>query len=157
MGRHLGQHFLSHKSILDRIASAACVNSVPLVIEIGPGKGGLTESLLERVQKVVAIEVDSYLVHYLHQKFRDQIEEGRLVLIEGDVLRTDLGAWGPSVIAGNLPYYITSPILEKIFALEGCWTRAVFLVGRGGPALGRAPRHPRFRILERRDATILAS
>ncbi len=107
---------------------AACGDGVSLVIEIGPGKGGLTESLLERAQKVVAIEVDPYLVHYLRQKFQDQIDEGRLVLIEGDILRTDLGAWGPSVIAGNLPYYITSPILEKVFSLNSCWNRAVFLV-----------------------------
>ena len=128
MGRRLGQHFLARKSILDKIASAACGDGVPLVVEIGPGKGGLTESLLERAQKVVAIEVDPYLVHYLRQKFQERVDEGRLALIEGDVLRTDLAAWGPSVIAGNLPYYITSPILEKIFALKGGWTRAVFLV-----------------------------
>ena len=60
MGRRLGQHFLSRKSILDRIARAACGDSTPdpLVIEIGPGKGALTASLLEMASKVVAIEVD---------------------------------------------------------------------------------------------------
>ena len=99
-----------------------------MVIEIGPGKGALTESLLDRAQKLVAIEVDPYLVHYLRQKFRDPIDQGRLLLIEGDVLKTDLGAWGPAVVAGNLPYYITSPILEKLFGLGENWTRAVFLV-----------------------------
>jgi 16S rRNA (adenine1518-N6/adenine1519-N6)-dimethyltransferase len=77
---------------------------------------------------VVAIEVDPYLVHYLRQKFRDPLEAGRLILIEGDVLKTDLSAWGPAVVAGNLPYYITSPILGKVFALGAAWTRAVFLV-----------------------------
>jgi 16S rRNA (adenine1518-N6/adenine1519-N6)-dimethyltransferase len=69
--------------------------------------------------------VDPHLVHYLNQKFREAIDQGRLEVIEGDVLKTDfLG----DVIAGNLPYYITSPILEKVFALGGGWTRAVFLV-----------------------------
>ena len=125
MGRRLGQHFLFRKSILDRIAEAACGERAPLIIEIGPGKGALTESLLARADKVVAIEVDPHLVHYLHQKFRDAIDQGRLEVIEGDVLKTDFSG---AVIAGNLPYYITSPILEKVFALGELWTRAVFLV-----------------------------
>jgi 16S rRNA (adenine1518-N6/adenine1519-N6)-dimethyltransferase len=98
---------------------------VPRVIEIGPGKGALTESLLTRADKVVAIEVDPHLVHYLQQKFRDRIDQGHLEVIEGDVLSTDFSA---AVIAGNLPYYITSPILEKVFALGESWSRAVFLV-----------------------------
>jgi 16S rRNA (adenine1518-N6/adenine1519-N6)-dimethyltransferase len=128
VGRRLGQHFLARKSILDRIADAACEADCPLVIEIGPGKGALTEPLLARAKKVVAIEIDPYLVHYLRQKFRELVDAGRLVLIEGDVLATQLDAWGPAAIAGNLPYYITSPILEKIFALGENWRRAVFLV-----------------------------
>ncbi|MGH9558317.1 MAG: 16S rRNA (adenine(1518)-N(6)/adenine(1519)-N(6))-dimethyltransferase RsmA [Bryobacteraceae bacterium] len=128
MARRLGQHFLAKKSILDRITASACGDRAPMVIEIGPGKGALTESLLDRADKVIAIEVDPYLVHYLRQKFQGAIEQGRLLPIEGDVLKTDLAAWGPAVVAGNLPYYITSPILEKIFELGRNWTRAVFLV-----------------------------
>jgi len=126
--RKLGQHLLVRKSILDRIADAACGSGAPQVIEIGPGKGALTEPLLERAEKVVAVEVDPYFVHYLRQKFAQPLEQGRLVLIEGDILKTDLSAWGRAVVAGNLPYYITSPILEKLFALGELWIRAVFLV-----------------------------
>lgn len=125
MGRRFGQHFLFRKPILDRIAEAACGERVPRVIEIGPGKGALTESLLERADKVVAIEIDPHLVHYLQQKFRDPIEQGRLEIIEGDVLKTDFSG---AVITGNLPYYITSPILEKVFALQEGWTSAVFMM-----------------------------
>jgi 16S rRNA (adenine1518-N6/adenine1519-N6)-dimethyltransferase len=77
---------------------------------------------------VIAIEVDPYLVHYLRQHFRDPVEQGRLTLVEGDVLQTDLAQWGRAVIAGNLPYYITSPILESVFRAAGVWERAVFLV-----------------------------
>ena len=98
-----------------------------MVIEIGAGRGALTESLLERAEKVIANEVDPVLVHYLRQKFRDPIESGRLVLSETDILKTDLAAWGPAVIAGNLPYYITSPILERIFAADASWKLAVIL------------------------------
>jgi len=99
------------------------------VIEIGAGRGALTEPLLERSERVIAIEVDSILVHYLRQKFLPAIEAGRLELIEGDVLKTDFAALAERpVIAGNLPYYITSPILERVFTLNGAWERAVFLV-----------------------------
>ena len=128
MGRRLGQHFLTRKSTLDRIADSACGERPSLVIEIGAGRGALTESLLERAGKVVAIEVDPVLVHYLRQKFRDALDAGRLVLVESDILKTDLGQWGPAVIAGNLPYYITSPILERIFASSASWKLAVILV-----------------------------
>jgi 16S rRNA (adenine1518-N6/adenine1519-N6)-dimethyltransferase len=131
VGRRLGQHFLTRKSILDRIAGAACPESQCRVIEIGPGRGALTEALLERGAKVTAIEVDPVLVHYLQQKFRDALESGHLELVQGDVLKTDLAASspeGPATIAGNIPYYITSPILERVFALGRGWSRAVFLV-----------------------------
>jgi 16S rRNA (adenine1518-N6/adenine1519-N6)-dimethyltransferase len=135
VGRRLGQHFLARKSILDRIAAAACPDLQPEtnapVIEIGAGRGALTEALLERSTKVIAIEVDPVLVHYLQQKFRDVLESGRLELVQSDVLKTDLEALspqGPATIAGNLPYYITSPILERVFGLGQRWTRAVFLV-----------------------------
>ncbi|MEQ1884493.1 MAG: 16S rRNA (adenine(1518)-N(6)/adenine(1519)-N(6))-dimethyltransferase RsmA [Bryobacteraceae bacterium] len=129
MGRRFGQHFLARKSILNRIAEAACADSPETVIEIGPGKGALTECLLEYPGRVVAIEVDTVLVHYLRQKFRDAVESGKLQIIEGDILKAELAPLGKRpVIAGNLPYYITSPILDKVFALEGQWQRAVFLV-----------------------------
>ncbi|HLH43650.1 MAG TPA: 16S rRNA (adenine(1518)-N(6)/adenine(1519)-N(6))-dimethyltransferase RsmA [Bryobacteraceae bacterium] len=129
MGRRLGQHFLSRQSILHRIARAACQGfDAPLVVEIGPGKGALTAPLLQLASKVVAIEVDPFLVHYLRHKFAAALNTGRLDLIEGDVLKTELAAFGPAVIAGNLPYYITSPIMEKVFAMGGFWRRAVFLV-----------------------------
>jgi 16S rRNA (adenine1518-N6/adenine1519-N6)-dimethyltransferase len=128
LGRRLGQHFLGQKSILDRIARAACDPGTPLAIEIGPGKGALTEALLECAEQVVAIELDIFLVHYLRQKFQEPIAAGRLTIIEGDVLKTDLTGWGKAVIVGNLPYYITSPILEKLFSSGDVWTRAVFLV-----------------------------
>jgi 16S rRNA (adenine1518-N6/adenine1519-N6)-dimethyltransferase len=139
VGRRLGQHFLNRKSTLDLIAESACPEGgsgerTPLVIEIGAGRGALTESLLERADKVVAIELDPVLIHYLRQKFRDALEAGRLILVESDILKTDLGAligndqWGPAVIAGNLPYYITSPILERLFEAPGKWKRAVILV-----------------------------
>src|SRR5690348_5855104 len=112
-GRRYGHHFLNSPSILKRIADAACPVSGLTVVEIGPGRGALTEYLLERAARVVAIEVDQVLVHYLQQKFRSATN---LTLIEDDILKTDVTQWGPVAITGNLPYYITSPIVEQVLA-----------------------------------------
>jgi 16S rRNA (adenine1518-N6/adenine1519-N6)-dimethyltransferase len=119
----LGQHFLIRGSVLERIAAAACPTPENLAIEIGPGRGALTEKLLKRAARVIAIEVDPFLAGHLEHKFA---AEPRLEVVRADVLETDLGCWGPAVIAGNLPYYITSPILEKTVRLR--FPRAVFLV-----------------------------
>lgn len=74
---------------------------------------------------MVAIEIDPRLVSYLRRRFAG---EPRLELVEDDVLKTDLARWGPAVVAANLPYYITSPVLEKVLALGPLLRRAVVLV-----------------------------
>src|SRR5919106_1356110 len=124
-GRRLGQHFLARKSILERIAEAASRRPDKPVIEIGPGKGALTEYLLARASRVIAIEIDQVLVHYLQQRFRNRPGFSAL---HGDVLKTDLAQWGEVSVAGNLPYYITSPILQRVLGLGPLLLRAVFLV-----------------------------
>lgn len=111
--------------MLAKIAEAACPEPVETVIEIGPGRGALTSHLLERAGRVIAIEIDPVLVQYLRAEFRHQ---PRLILVEADILKADLAQWGPAVVAGNLPYYITSPIIETTLALAEQLKRAVFLV-----------------------------
>jgi 16S rRNA (adenine1518-N6/adenine1519-N6)-dimethyltransferase len=125
VGRRLGQHFLKNQSVLARIAEAVCPAREPLVVEIGPGRGALTRHLIGRAERVVAVEVDPVLIPYLRHKFRDA---PNLTVVEGDVLTTGLGQWGPAVIAGNLPYYITSPILARVFGLGDAWRGSAFLV-----------------------------
>lgn len=95
------------------------------MIEIGPGKGALTSHLLERAARAIAIEVDPVLAQYLRSKFRGQ---SHLQIVEGDVLKTDLDQWGPVIVAGNLPYYIASPIIERVLSLGALLQHAVFLV-----------------------------
>ena len=122
----LGQHFLIKGAALERIARAACPEGLPqpdLVVEIGPGRGALTERLLRRAARVVAVELDSGLAAHLRLKFSGN---PRLEVVEGDALDTDLTQWGPAVIAGNLPYYAATPIVEKTVRLPV--PRAVFLV-----------------------------
>ncbi|MBV8732428.1 MAG: ribosomal RNA small subunit methyltransferase A [Acidobacteriia bacterium] len=119
----LGQHFLIRGSVLEKIARAVCPNRESVVIEIGPGRGALTAKLLDRAERVVAIEIDPYLANHLRSKFA---AEPRLETIEQDILETDLAKWGRVPIAGNLPYYIASAIIERISRLQP--PRAVFLI-----------------------------
>ena len=119
------------QSILERIALAACPEDAACpekggtVVEIGPGRGALTSHLLARADRVIAIEIDPVLVQYLRAEFRDA---PRLTLVEQDVLKADLTQCGAVTVVGNLPYYITSPILEKTLTLGAQLNRAVFLV-----------------------------
>ncbi len=126
-GQRLGQHFLASRAYLERIAAVVSDGHEPLIIEIGPGRGALTEFLLPRAERVITIEIDAGFVAHLRQRFAGA---PGLTVVEGDVLKTGLGQWGVAAIAGNLPYYITSPILERIFALGARLIRAVLLVQR---------------------------
>ncbi len=126
MPRKFGQHFLRDQSILERIAAAACPEGEQdLVVEIGPGRGALTRYLLPRANKVIAIEVDPAMVSHLALYFAT---DTRLEVRHQNVLDANLQEFAPCVIAGNLPYYISSPIASKVFEAAGVWKRAVFLV-----------------------------
>jgi 16S rRNA (adenine1518-N6/adenine1519-N6)-dimethyltransferase len=121
--RRLGQHFLSDRRILERIADALGPTAADTVLEIGPGPGGLTEALVGRAGKLVAIEKDADLLPAL------QARAPGAVVVEADALETDWHALaGPDfLVAGNIPYNITSPLIGK--ALEPPRPRRiVFLV-----------------------------
>jgi 16S rRNA (adenine1518-N6/adenine1519-N6)-dimethyltransferase len=127
LSRRLGQHFLTDPRALARIADALALTGTETVVEIGPGRGALTELLLARAARVVAIELDGSLVELLRGRFGG---DGRLTLNHADALDIAFaGAAGgvPFVLAGNIPYYITTPIL--FHALEPPMPlRSVFLV-----------------------------
>jgi 16S rRNA (adenine1518-N6/adenine1519-N6)-dimethyltransferase len=127
--KRLGQHFLTDSHALGRIADALSLSGTETVVEIGPGRGALTELLLSRASRLIAIELDDSLVSLLRSRFA---AEPRLTVVHADVLDVSLaGAAGSDnfVLAGNIPYYITTPIL--FHALEPPLPRrAVFLVQR---------------------------
>jgi 16S rRNA (adenine1518-N6/adenine1519-N6)-dimethyltransferase len=149
----LGQHFLTNASILERIAVATCPEGEDLAIEIGPGRGALTEKLLRRAARVVAIEIDTALVAHLRTRFAG---EPRLEIVHGDVLTTDLTQWGRAPISGNLPYYITSPILEKAIRLDV--PRIVFLIQKEVAArLAATPSHREYGYLTLQTALFAAT
>lgn len=115
--KSLGQHWLNNRAILDEIADLALAPGAELCIEIGPGLGTLTSSLLRRFSEVVAIEFDQDLARKLPGSFPGK----NLRVINDDFLAVDLAKLTenqPFCIAGNIPYYITSPIIKKILSLE---------------------------------------
>jgi 16S rRNA (adenine1518-N6/adenine1519-N6)-dimethyltransferase len=124
--KSLGQHFLTDPRILARIADALVLRDDETVIEIGPGRGALTQELLARAGRVVAIEIDRALAAKLRERYAD---DPRVDVIERDVLETNLGivAGGDFALVGNVPYYITTPILFHALRPPRP-TRAVYLV-----------------------------
>ena len=113
----LGQNFLIDSNISKRIVDSAEISEGEKVLEIGPGRGALTE-LLSSKGNLIAIEKDKWLAVVLKQKFKENVE-----IIEGDILKWDVPPI--DVIVANLPYSISSPILFRLFSYE--WTRAVLM------------------------------
>ena len=124
--KRFGQHFLADRRVLERIADALELTGTETVLEIGPGRGALTELLLARAGRVVAVEIDRALAALLRERWG---ADPRFTLVERDVLQVPLAevAGEDFVLVGNVPYYITTPIL--FHALQHPRpSRAVYLV-----------------------------
>lgn len=130
--KSLGQNFLKSKSALRAMCTSSDLFKSDIVLEIGPGKGALTEYLLDSVNKVIAVEKDHNLCEILSEKFKDKITSGNLVLVKGDILEFD-----PSVfdlnkseykIIANIPYNITGAIIKKFLTIENHPTSMTLLV-----------------------------
>ncbi|HEV2136549.1 MAG TPA: 16S rRNA (adenine(1518)-N(6)/adenine(1519)-N(6))-dimethyltransferase RsmA [Terracidiphilus sp.] len=133
----LGQNFLTDTHAAARIVSALGEFHGRTVLEIGPGRGAITGALAARARHVLAVELDSQLAARLREKF----PADRVAIIEQDILNFDFaaafaslalcpGASGRLLVIGNLPYYITSPILLKLAASHAALDLAVLMVQR---------------------------
>ena len=130
--KRLGQNFLCDRNTLDRIVRAAHIGPEDPTLEIGAGMGALTLALAGSSPSVTAVEIDHKLEPILRQV---TAEHSNIHLIFEDFLRLDSTelfdrAFGekPGVVVANIPYYITSPILEKLLTHKTRWKRAVLLV-----------------------------
>ena len=111
--KSLGQNFLMHSRIAERIAKVADLSANATVLEIGPGRGILTRALLARAGRVIAVEADEALYTTLQSDFAGDISSGRLELIHGDIRAFDIGVLprGYQLVA-NIPYYLTGEIFR---------------------------------------------
>ena len=125
------QNFLIDKNIARKCADALEICEQDAVLEIGPGKGVLTEILLEKAGSLAAVEIDPELSGLLRAKFGGRENFSLLNRDFLDVsLETELAASGKAgdfKVIGNLPYAVTSPIIQKVLGWRG-WSRAVFMV-----------------------------
>jgi 16S rRNA (adenine1518-N6/adenine1519-N6)-dimethyltransferase len=121
--KRLGQNFLIDKNVVDRIIEGAGIEKDDCVIEVGPGMGVLTAAAAEKARRVLAVESDGRFMPLLAETLA---EYDNVSVIHGDILRVDLRALlrpdeedpGRIKVIGNLPYYITSPIILR-FLEEG--------------------------------------
>lgn len=109
-GGHHDQHFLIDNNILDKIVEDAEILDNEIVLEIGPGIGNLTERLLKKAKKVIAVELDPKLIYVLNDRFHNS---DKLELIQGDALDVNFPVFDK--VVANLPYSISSEITFKLF------------------------------------------
>ena len=111
--KSLGQNFLVDRNVIGRMIDACSLSSDDVVLEIGPGTGALTREIAPRVMRLIAIETDGSLVERLRDEFKGQNVE----IIHADFLKCDLSevlGKDKVKVVGNLPYYISTPIMTKV-------------------------------------------
>ena len=135
--KRLGQHFLTDPNTIRRIAAALDAPPGAPVVEIGPGEGALTQVLLAHYPQLVALEVDPEAISHLRQHLPGlDVRAGDVLDLDWSALATELGsrqleqASDALYVIGNLPYYITSPILFALLAARQHIARAVVMIQR---------------------------
>lgn len=131
--RSLGQNFLADQGVAGKIAELTLFERPANVVEIGAGLGALTLPLLQRGQRVTAIETDRELSRVARARFAAEIADGRLELVEADAREVDLEGLltkspAPRVLAGNLPYHLSGLLLRGAVDRSAALERAVFLL-----------------------------
>jgi 16S rRNA (adenine1518-N6/adenine1519-N6)-dimethyltransferase len=113
--KSLGQNFLIDKNIRNKIIQACALSPGDIVLEIGAGRGELTELIAPRINKLFALELDNNLCKLLNEKFKDY---QNVKIINQDILKFDIRKYFVKVkkikVVGNIPYYISSPIIEHL-------------------------------------------
>ena len=130
--KSLGQNFLTSQSVVDKIVETANLDSQDVVLEVGPGKGILTQALLEKAGKVIAVEKDDALIYLLKERFAEEIKNEKLILVRGDILKFDFEEYNLKndsyKIVANIPYYITGEFLRSVLSSSFQPSQMVLLV-----------------------------
>ena len=129
--RRFGQNFLADERIIERIVSEVSPRDDETIIEIGPGRGALTSRLVEGAGRLIAIEFDRDLIPLLQEKFGAR---ANFILNEADALTVDLCAMvAPATrarVVANLPYYISTAILQRLIEQRACLTEMILMLQR---------------------------
>ena len=129
--KRFGQNFLIREDLAERIVEQFRLKADDVAVEIGPGAGALTSRIAQRVRHLIAVERDAGLAEMLRE---DLAEVPHTELVEGDFLEFDLAAAAAAhavpqvVVVGNIPYNVTTPILERVFESRASVRSAVLLV-----------------------------
>jgi len=125
----LGQHFLVNQKIANRIVENLQLNNSDIVLEIGPGKGIITERIVDKVAKLILVEIDKNLCNFLMNKFKisKNVEIVNTNFLQYDLTKLSFGR--KIKIVGNIPYAITSEILSKLYSVAfSCWELCILMV-----------------------------
>jgi len=128
--KSLGQNFLTDRNIVDKIIRSAHIDPQDAVLEIGPGRGALTEQLVQRAGKLTVVEYDHVLAAGMKEQYRD---DQRVTIVDADILAIDLahllgevpGGWK---VVANLPYNISSPVLFRLMEQRAHFSRLVLML-----------------------------
>ncbi len=130
--RRLGQHFLVDDAVVDRIVAAVGVKSGEVIVEIGPGRGALTDALASQAERLVLIELDRELTSSLERRYASV---NNVSVLNGDARHVEIRdidglAGRPYTVAGNLPYYAALPIIRNFIEAADPPERMVAMVQR---------------------------
>lgn len=130
--KSLGQNFLHAPNVISAMVHAGEVSDKSIVLEIGPGKGALTEALLRTGARVIAIEKDDRAIPFLQNKFEKEIKSGQLELIHQDILdfHPDIERFSKDnyTIIANIPYYISGEFLRKFLEIDNSPNKIVVML-----------------------------
>jgi 16S rRNA (adenine1518-N6/adenine1519-N6)-dimethyltransferase len=130
--KSLGQNFLTSKSIVKMIVDTGSIDFQNTVLEVGPGKGILTAELVKYAGKVIAVEKDNALSSLLRDRFKQEIQDGKLEIINDDILNLDLKDYGLKnrnyKVIANIPYNITGAIIKRFLSCDIQPSKMVLLV-----------------------------
>ncbi len=129
--KSLGQNFLKSTLALKKIIEAGEIKKEDSILEIGPGKGALTEKILEKAGTVIAVEKDNELFEFLKVKFEKEIADKKLILLNEDILEFSIKKTAKHFsykIIANIPYNITGSILKKFLTAENQPEKMVLMV-----------------------------
>lgn len=130
--KSMGQNFLKSQEALRKMCETGEVCDKDIILEIGPGKGALTEKLLEKAKQVIAVEKDHELIEILKEKFESEIKNKKLILVKGDILQFEVKDYflkkSEYKIIANIPYNITGAIFKKFLSGELQPERMILLI-----------------------------